>query len=324
MPASINPQKRYSARFKALDRIRPWPAAGIGLAIGVAAGLGFALQIPFIAGPVFLVLLGLSGWLAFSGEPVAVIETKQPHDPLWADIPGGRFLMGSPEGEEGRRDNERPVHEVTVSAFRCMRIPVTQHLYRTIMADEPNLPDAEFDETPVVNISWFDAVAFCNRWSEKEGLIAYYRIEDKTVEWDASTNGYRLLTEGEWEYACRAGSKDRWSFGSNASDLSRYAWFGEGFEGKAHPVAKKLPNQFGLYDMHGNVWEWCWDWRAEYPKDRQVDPKGPRDGKYRVLRGGSFGDSAEDLLSAFRYGNEPENASWIDGFRCARGPRRES
>jgi len=297
----------------------------LGLGTGALLGLAFATQSPWIAGPAFFVLLGLSGWLAHSGEPVAKVEDEAPKqdDPLWADIPSGHFLMGSPADEEGRSEREGPIHEVRISAFRCMRAPVTQKLYQSIMADDPSLPDSPPDDHPVTEITWFDAIEFCNRWSTKDELHPCYIVNGSSVKWDNSANGYRLLTEAEWEYACRAGSKHRWYFGDGEESLSDHAWFEQNSDNKKQFVRQKKPNPYGLFDMHGNVFEWCWDWFGDYSDKNQINPKGPSEGIYKVLRGGSFYFSARFLRSASRGGVQPGDASRDDGFRCARGPRRE-
>ncbi|MCP4622026.1 MAG: formylglycine-generating enzyme family protein, partial [bacterium] len=135
--------------------------------------------------------------------------------------------------------------------------------------------------------------------------------------------GYRLPTEAEWEFACRAGTKKPWSFGDNGDDLEQYAWYDNNAAGTVHTVGTREPNPWGLHDMHGNVWEWCQDWYGPYTAEPQIDPSGPLNGKYRVLRGGAFDDGAWDQRSADRFGNEPVFRNRFIGFRCVRGPRRQ-
>ena len=141
---------------------------------------------------------------------------------------------------------------------------------------EREAPSEESALKPVVNVSWEDAVEFCNRLSEKEGYRACYRKEQQGV-WtcDWQSDGYRLPTEAEWEYACRAGTTTRYSFGDDPENLGAYAWFGRDWKEGSQPVATKLPNPWGLYDMHGNVWEWCWDWYAPYSAEPAKDPRSP-------------------------------------------------
>jgi formylglycine-generating enzyme required for sulfatase activity len=152
-------------------------------------------------------------------------------------------------------------------------------------------------------------------------LSPCYRIEGEQVHRIPRSDGYRLLTEAEWEYACRAGTITRWSFGDEESRLSEFAWFGENAKGQPQPVAQKKPNPWGLYDMHGNVWEWVTDWHGDYPQNSQSDPTGPETGSNRVLRGGSVNFEPGKLRSAFRNWSQPEDRGKGVGFRCARSPR---
>ena len=319
--------------FYRLDRLpRAW-AWGTGLAVGGLAGLGllFAPTAPGTAG--FLGLLVVVYWLVSSSKPVAfeyatpeprLAQPKPPEtpptpieDPLWASIPSGRFRMGSNDYY-----SEKPVHKVAISAFQCLRTPVTRQLYQQIMGQDPGWPEGEADLRPVNEVSWFDAVKFCNRWSEVLGLSSCYQIDGNTVSWNDQADGIRLLTEAEWEYACRAGSKGKWCFGDDETQLPDYAWFNENSDNQPHPVREKRANDFGLFDMHGNVWEWCWDCYGAYVAEAQADPAGAATGSYRVLRGGAFDFRPGNLRSAVRVWNVPEIEDWSVGFRCARGTRR--
>ncbi len=264
-----------------------------------------------------------------SGEPVALLAGIEPEpsvQPLvdLVSLVGGRFRMGSPEDEIGRDGDEGPVPEVRISPFACMRFPVTRRIYAEVMGNDPGSPEGMADERPVNNVTWFDAVRFCNRLSEREGLSACYRIDRVKVSWDGTADGYRLLTEAEWEYACRAGTQTRWSFGEDESLLAQYAWFAENSDGKPQPVGKLQPNPFGLYDMHGNVWEWCWDWYGPYRKRERTDLVGPQEGNRRMLRGGSFNYLTPRFLrSACRDSFEPSDRNEFIGFRCGRGSRHQ-
>ena len=174
-------------------------------------------------------------------------------------------------------------------------------------------------------VSWFDAIKFCNALSLKENLPPYYEIDGETVRIRSGT-GYRLPTEAEWEYACRAGSKTKYSFGDNGAALGQFAWFDGNSQVDnqytTHPVGQKSPNKFGLFDMHGNVWEWCWDYYAEDTYKNKtlshVDPTGPSTGTSRVLRGGSDFYDAADLRAADRIWDGPAYRDRTDGFRPAR------
>lgn len=329
-------QKAWAQRLRRLDLLPSWPAWSIGLVAGALIGTtltGFAPSL--VAVFAFLGLLGGAAALAWSGEPVAVAaEQTRRNEPLVFDtesrkplvnflhIPGGTFRMGSPEIEEGCWNFEVPVHEIRLSPFECMQFPVTRRLYRQITGTDPGWPKEEVDERPVNNISWLDAVAFCNLLSEKEGLMLCYRIDGEDVSWNHAADGYRLLTEAEWEYACRAGSTTRWSFGDDEALLGEHAWFFKNSSDQPQPVGLKRPNSWGLHDMHGNVYEWCWDWFGPYSAAATTDPHGPEKGTARVLRGGAFFGTPMGLRSAARIRDWPVFRFRIIGFRCARGSHR--
>jgi len=198
---------------------------------------------------------------------------------LLVPIPAGEFQMGSPEGEENRDDDETQ-HKVTISkAFYIQTTEVTQGQWKAVMGSKPWKGESHVKDGsnyPAVYVSWDDAVEFCKKLSEKEG---------KT---------YRLPTEAEWEHACRGGTTTKWNFGSDEKELGDYAWYDKNTwdidEEYAHQVGLKKPNAFGLYDMHGNVYEWCNDYYAEdyYKQSPEKDPTGPVSGSARVLRGGSW------------------------------------
>ncbi|MCL2212140.1 MAG: SUMF1/EgtB/PvdO family nonheme iron enzyme [Treponema sp.] len=243
-------------------------------------------------------------------------------------IPSGTFTMGP--------DHNNSTVSVTLSEGFYMGIyPVTQKQYLVVMGKNPsNFTDPVEGETqnkrPVENVSWYDAVEFCNKLSEMEGLEIFYYIDKNTEDpnnistWDTElwlvtinelANGYRLPTEAQWEYACRAGSITDWTFGNTESNLVDYAWYAANASGMTHEVGKKLSNDYGLYDMHGNISEWCWDWYGDYPTDDQTDYTGAVSGGYRVRRGGSLGASASGTRSAYRDYNSPESRQYFIGFR---------
>ena len=324
--------------LRRLDYVPAGPAMALGMASGALLGGGLLMATPLAAGAGFVVLLGLAVRLARSGEPITVIEPATPpqapepapvppqpsRDVAMASIPGGVFSMGSADAEQGRSADEGPVHAVRVSAFECMRHPVTRRLYQEVTGNDPGWPAGEADERPVNQVSWYDAVDFCNRLSLRAGLTPCYHIDaNRQVAWNSAADGFRLLTEAEWEYACRAGSSTRYSFGDDERELERHAWYAQNAGDSPHPVGRKEPNRWGLYDMHGNVWEWCWDCYAPYSAAAQDNPTGPSGGKERVLRGGAFHYWAENLRSADRNLGWPEYRSDGIGFRCARGPRRQ-
>lgn len=326
MPGALPRQNPLPRHLRRLDFLPSWHAWALGLGCGVLAGAALAGFAPRLFGTLaFLGLLGAAAALAWSGEPVAVAVAAERTSSLVDLVPilGGTFRMGSPESEEGRYTSEGPVHEVRLSPFECMRLPVTRRLYRQITGTDLGSPEGDADDWPVTNVSWLDAVAFCNLLSEREGLSPCYRIEGDDGVWQHAANGYRLLTEAEWEYACRAGSTTRWSFGDDEEVLGEHAWFEENSSNQPQPAGQKRPNAWGLYDMHGNVFEWCWDRFGPYAEAVMTDPTGPSEGHERVLRGGAFGDSPRVMRSAFRLRNLPEYRFRGFGFRCARGPRRQ-
>ena len=217
-------------------------------------------------------------------------------------IPAGEFQMGSPESETYRLSVETQ-HRVRITKpFYLSAYEVTQEQYEQVMGNNPSLVDKGANK-PVDSVFWHDAVAFCRKLSEHEG------------------EEYRLPTEAEWEYACRAGTSTAYSFGDNESQLGQYAWYAENSADTTHAVGQKLPNAWGLYDMHGNVWEWCQDWIGPYSNERQKevsDPVGPASGEFRVLRGGSFTHLPMSGRSAYRSSNLPDSRYVTNGFRLAR------
>jgi formylglycine-generating enzyme required for sulfatase activity len=263
----------------------------------------------------------------FVPQPEPEPEFIEPLDMV--DIHGGTFLMGSPDSDEVTEDREKPQHDVRVSDFCISRYLITRQLYRELVEASPEQWANETDDQqlPANFVNWFEAVQFCNALSEQNGLQSCYRFEgEQQVEWDSKADGYRLPTEAEWEYACRAETTSKWFCGDDSAELSRFAWFDENADNQVHAVGQKEPNPWGLYDMSGNVYEWCWDWFEDYAgetAETESDPIGPQKGKFRVLRGGSFGFVAWVLRSAFRRRLYPVNRNENDGFRCVRRPRRQ-
>jgi formylglycine-generating enzyme len=213
-------------------------------------------------------------------------------------IPAGTFTMGDSAG----RPDETP-HAVAVSAFYLDKFPVTQEIYEKVMGVNPS--KRKDKRNPVERTQWTDAVRFCNKCSELEGLTPCYDLSTWQCNFDA--NGYRLPTEAEWEYACRAGSTTRYCCGDAETELVQYAWFKPESQGKTHPVGEKRPNHWGLCDVHGNIWQWCNDWYGEnyYAESPKEDPRGPAAGKMRVLRGGAWDSTPDKCRSAYRHKEFP-------------------
>ena len=235
-------------------------------------------------------------------------------------LPAGECLMGDTNGD----DDEKPAHRVQVGAFYMDTREITQKAYESLTEKNPS--KAKGPDRPVEQVDWYHAILYCNLRSLKEGLSACY--DAKTLACNFAANGYRLPTEAEWEYACRAGTTTKYSSGDDPTKLKAVAWFKANANQTTHPVGQKAPNPWGLYDMHGNVAEWCQDFydAAFYQKVDRTDPHGPTRGDKCVLRGGSWRTSEEGLRCSAR---NSENARFADacfgsdayGFRCVkRGP----
>jgi len=209
-------------------------------------------------------------------------------------IQPGTFKMGSPENET--------THTVSLSnGFFIATTPVTQSQWKAVMGNNPSKFKKNGKDRPVEKVSWNDAQKFIKKMNEME-----------------DTNKYCLPTEAEWEYSCRAGSTTRYYFGDDESELDDYAWYNKNSNSMTHPVKQKKPNSWGLYDMHGNVWEWCEDWYDDYPTGHVTDPTGPDGGSDRVIRGGSWGNSPRVVRSANRLRGAPGYRGDNLGFRLLR------
>jgi formylglycine-generating enzyme required for sulfatase activity len=212
-------------------------------------------------------------------------------------IPAGEFRMGSTDGD----DDERPVHTVRISQPFYLGVhAVTQDQWEAVMGNNAS-EFAGDPNRPVETVSWEDVQEFIGRLNAREGHTLY-----------------RLPTEAEWEYAARAGSTTAYCFGDDSRRLGEYAWYRANAGGQTHPVATLQPNAWGLYDMHGNVWEWVQDWYGEYAAESVTDPQGPASGSDRVLRGGGWGAGAGDCRSADRYHVAPGRRTDHLGFRLLR------
>jgi formylglycine-generating enzyme required for sulfatase activity len=289
-------------------------------------------------------------WFVTAANMALFAQTSQ----NFLHISGGTFTMGSPYVEFNRFENETQ-HKVTLSGFSIARYPVTvgefrqfvnQTGYRTTaetsgggktlvnniwqQRQDINWKNPSFqqsDDCPVVEVSWFDAINYCNWLSAKEGLVPAYRIQDRVVSWNRNANGYRLPTEAEWECVCRAGTTTPFFTGMNiTTDQANY----DGskpymnnppgiLRNRTLPVGSFAPNPWGVYDMHGNVGEWCWDWfDNNYTRNDAVDPQGPPNGRERSYRGGGFLYDAQYIRSAVRDHDPPDYCNTILGFRLAR------
>ena len=249
-------------------------------------------------------------------------------------IEGGTFQMGSPETEAWRSQDEMQ-HSVTVSDFYMSRYELTQAEYEAVMGENPS--SFSGGDLPVENVTWLEAVAYCNARSEQEGLTPAYEVADKSVSWNRSADGYRLPTEAEWEYACRAGTETPFYMENSpsAEEANYYGhypymieenYFSQGnltvqpgeYRQTTVPVGSFGANPFGLYDMHGNVGEWTWDIYGEYPAESQTDPTGAQSGTRRVYRGGGWNDFAKNMRCAYRAMMDQDKGSFNVGIRLVR------
>jgi formylglycine-generating enzyme required for sulfatase activity len=223
-------------------------------------------------------------------------------------IPPGRFMMGSPRDEKGRWDNEGPQHEVTISrGFWLFDTPCTQMLWQAVMGENPSRFKAP--DRPVERVNWVEAQIFITRLNTQ--------IPDLDLT---------LPTEAQWEHACRAGTQTAlytppsMDVNGTEPDLDAIAWYDGNSGDETHPVGQKAPNGWGLYDMLGNVWEWCVDGRRDYQEKSELDPLSSAEpGAFRVLRGGSWNGPARFVRAAYRVGVRPDDRLDGIGFRCAQG-----
>jgi len=304
----------YDLGFR-LARTGPWPSDTLTLARQRAAERPVRAESEVERKPAYKAYEGFRDRLKDDTEAPEVVY-----------LPAGTFKMGDLQGKGS--ENERPVHEVTLDAFAIGRYPVTvgefrrfvdatgyrteaereggarvwdgKEWYRQADANWRNPYFPQEDTHPVVCMGWNDAAAYCEWLSEQTG------------------ERYSLPTEAEWEYACRASSKAAYCFGDDEQRLGDYAWYSKNSEGKTHPVGDKRANAWGLYDLHGNVWEWGWDWHGPYSKEPQRNPGGPETGSNRVVRGGSWSGGAGSCRSAYRHGFDPGHRGGNLGFRLAR------
>jgi formylglycine-generating enzyme required for sulfatase activity len=235
-------------------------------------------------------------------------------------IPAGEFLMGSPDLDKNAQNIEKPQHQVRITKpFYLGAYPVTQEQWKAVMGNNPSR--LKGPKNPVEQVSWDDCQEFLKRLNER-----FRRSHPSPLL--VGEREFRLPTEAQWEYACRAGSTTRYCFGNAEKQLGKYAWYGKNSGDKTHPVGEKKPNAWGLYDMHGNVSEWCADWfGGDYTHSRTDDPTGPTmavdeqgitKGVPRMIRGGNYRSLPKFCRSASRISNVPDFSYYDLGFRVAR------
>lgn len=248
----------------------------------------------------------------------------------FVEISGGSFTMGSPANEPERSSDEVQ-HSVTVSGFYMAPTEVSQKDYQAVMGSNPS--GSKGDDLPVTDITWYDAIAYCNALSRANGLTEAYTIEGTTVTWNRAADGYRLPTEAEWEYAARANTTTPFSFGDyvHNSDANCYNAYGynndasgnwvngsDSYLRRTVEVTQYGTNAYGLYNMHGNVAEWVWDWYGTYDTQADTDPTGPESGNAKIVRGGGWNDHPKHIRSAYRGAHPADVSLYSIGIRLAR------
>lgn len=268
-------------------------------------------------------------WLNEKQAEIADIR-KSNENMQYTLIKGGTFQMGSPESEPERSSDEIQ-HSVTVGNFYMSKTEISQKEYQEIMG--VNHSATKGDDLPVTNITWYDAVQYCNKLSQNEGLTPCYTISENTVTWDRSANGYRLPTEAEWEYAARANTDTPFNFGDyvHNSDANCYNAYGYNNDAsgnwvngsgaylrKTVAVDQYAANDYGLYNMHGNAAEWIWDWYSEYDSKAATNPTGSESGNAKIVRGGGWNDHPKHIRSAYRGAQPADVGLYSIGIRPVR------
>ena len=263
--------------------------------------------------------------LIIGPAPAATLAEIEALLPDFEIIPAGRFVMGSPPTEPESKQDEAQYQVWLTRSFRLASTEVTQALWEAVMGENPSY-FVNCPECPVDRVNWYDALTFCNRLSRLEGFVPAYGLEGDQVLWNHHADGYRLPTEAEWEYACRAGTTTAFHTGNCLDpELANFDGYRPlagcpGGLNRGEPVAVgRLPaNRWRLHDMHGNLAEWCWDRYGPYPAGETTDPRGPDAGPLRLVRGGCWQNSGQGCRSANRQTMPPDRRLDMIGLRLAR------
>ena len=290
----VGPDEPVKLEYRISDT-QPWKTI-----TDSAKGFSHRFRVPKVASKQYLARVTAA---AKSGSEIGMVR-----------IPEGTFQMGNTGTNGGL--NETPVRSVTISRdFLMSTYEITQKQYEEVMGTNPS--NFKGENLPVESVSWYDAVEYCNKLSEMEGLEKCYSGIGKNIVCDWYATGYRLPTEAEWEYAAKAGTTTD-LYSGDVTNLYNIGWYRGNANSTTQEVGQKAPNDFGLYDMSGNVWEWCWNWYADYTSTPEADPKGPNSGYSRVYRGGSWDEDAHECRSANRAKRDPQYGYSEVGFRVVR------
>ncbi|MCR4714664.1 MAG: SUMF1/EgtB/PvdO family nonheme iron enzyme [Treponemataceae bacterium] len=260
----------------------------------------------------FVLAIGTFASITAQTSGTAVSQSSTSINDGFIFVEGGSFTMGNNSGNT----NEKPAHKVTVNSFYICDHEVTEAEYEAVMWMNPS--DYVGDDYPVDSVKWFDALEYCNRLSRNQGLTPCYQNNHGVFTCDWNANGYRLPTEAEWEYAARGGAKSKGYTYSGSKNISIVAWYGDNSGYESHEVKTKKPNELGIYDMNGNVLEWCWDWYGSFGSAAETNPKGKTTSHDKVIRGGSYYDIPSDSTVSARYYADPSGGNPNLGFRVVR------